>query len=254
MRVHTIACLADNYAYLLVCETTGACAVVDPCEQVPIEATLERLGLRPTALLCTHAHADHIGGVEGLAETFRCEVVAHRSNEGRIPGLTTRVDDGAVLSVGALRVRVLHVPGHTLGSVAYHVEPGALFTGDTLFSAGCGRLFEGTAAMLAGSLARLAEADDATQVYSGHEYTASNLRFAKHVEPGNGDVDAAMERARRLRAEGKPTVPTTMGDERRTNPFLRLREPELRGSLGIGEGVDDVAAFAIVRGRKDLFR
>jgi hydroxyacylglutathione hydrolase len=160
--------------------------------------------------------------------------------------------------MGSLTIETLHIPGHTLGAIAYIVsergEPRAVFTGDTLFIAGCGRLFEGTPAQMHASLASLARLGDDAQVYCGHEYTAANLKFAAHVEPGNLDVKRAAEKASRLRTEAAPTVPSTIGDEKRTNPFLRASLPEIRERVGIGASASDVEAFAAVRRAKDGFR
>jgi hydroxyacylglutathione hydrolase len=159
--------------------------------------------------------------------------------------------------VGDVEARCIHIPGHTLGAVAYFVDAGGervVFTGDTLFRAGCGRLFEGTPAQMHASLSRLLELPNDTRVYCGHEYTESNLRFAAHVEPSNADIGPARDRAAKLRAEGKPTVGTTLEDERRVNPFVRVHSPELRKSIGIAPEADNVTAFAAIRAAKDAFR
>jgi hydroxyacylglutathione hydrolase len=171
--------------------------------------------------------------------------------------MTTGVDTGSVVKVGDVSAFCIHIPGHTLGAVAYYIEgekESAVFTGDTLFCAGCGRLFEGTPAQMHASLSRLLELPGETRVYCGHEYTESNLRFAAHAEPGNRDVVQARERAATLRKEGKTTMGTTLDDERRTNPFMRTDSPEIRATLGIPADSDAVAAFAKIRGAKDNFR
>jgi hydroxyacylglutathione hydrolase len=167
------------------------------------------------------------------------------------------VDTGDTVRVADVEARCIHIPGHTLGAVAYYVDAGGervVFTGDTLFCAGCGRLFEGTPAQMHASLARLLELPGDTRIHCGHEYTESNLRFAAHVEPSNADVAGARERASKLRAAGQPTVGTTLDDERRTNPFMRVRSPEIRRTLGIAPDADDVTAFAAVRAAKDGFK
>ena len=170
--------------------------------------------------------------------------------------MTRGVDTGDTVRVGDLEARCIHIPGHTLGAVAYFVDHGgerAVFTGDTLFCAGCGRLFEGTPAQMHASLSRLLELPGDTRVHCGHEYTESNLRFAAHVEPSNAAVTRAQERARLLRAEGKPTIGTTLDEERATNPFVRVRSPVVRATLGIAADADDATALGAIRAAKDAF-
>ncbi len=253
MRVEIVPCLRDNYAYVVVCPETGAAAVVDPSEAPPVLDALSQLAVTPTTILATHHHPDHVGGVEGLVASFpSLRVVAHAHDRDRVPCVTRLVEHGDEERVGSLCFRALHVPGHTLGAVAWSGE-GAVFTGDTLFLGGCGRLFEGTPAMMHRSLnGVLGALDGATRVYCGHEYTASNLAFAAHLEPGNEAVRAALDDARARRARGEPTVPGTLAHERRTNPFLRCHEPGVRAAAGV-DG-DDVAVLAAVRRMKDDFR
>lgn len=256
MRVVPVACLQDNYAYLVIA-SSGETAIVDASEAAPVRAALEREKATARAIWSTHHHWDHVGGNEELAREMGLEIVGHASDAGRLPGLSHGVNTGDTVRVGDVVARCIHIPGHTLGAVAYFVDCGAeraVFTGDTLFCAGCGRLFEGTPAQMHASLARLLELPGNTRVHCGHEYTESNLRFAAHVEPSNADVASARERAAGLRATGQPTVGTTLDDERRTNPFLRVRSPEIRSTLGIAADADDVTAFAAVRAAKDSFR
>jgi hydroxyacylglutathione hydrolase len=167
------------------------------------------------------------------------------------------VDTGDVVREGDVEARCYHIPGHTTGAVAYFVDQGGqrvVFTGDTLFAAGCGRLFEGTPAMMHASLTSLLVLPGDTRVYCGHEYTESNLKFAAHVEPSNADVKAAQDRAKKLRGERKPTIGTTLDEERKVNPFLRVKSPEIRRTLGIAPDADDVTAFGAIRSAKDSFR
>lgn len=250
LDVTLVPCLSDNYAYVLRDPATGECAVVDPSEAEPVLAALSALGARPTMVLNTHHHYDHVGGNEALVEAFPgLRVIAHASDQGRVPGQTGVVQDGDRVMLGGTALRVLHVPGHTLGAVTYASDDAA-FTGDTLFLGGCGRLFEGDAAMMYASLRRIAETlDPATRIFCGHEYTANNLRFAVALEPGNGALADAAADAERRRAAGEPTVPKTLGDERRVNPFLRCDDPAL--AAAVGGSHDPVAVFAALRERRN---
>jgi hydroxyacylglutathione hydrolase len=252
MRVIPVPCLSDNYAYLVTADGAGDAFVVDPSESAPVIDALERAGLRLVAIVNTHHHPDHVGGNEGLLAKYgSLPVYAHASDVGRVPAQTERVEEGRAFEVAGLTLEPLHVPGHTTGAVAYHVD-GGVFTGDTLFVAGCGRLFEGTPAMmhesLAGKLGRLAPE---TKVYCGHEYTVNNLRFAVHAEPDNRAAADKLERAKATRARGEPTVPSTIGEELETNPFLRCGSPSLSERF---PGKDEVEVLAAVRKAKDSFR
>jgi hydroxyacylglutathione hydrolase len=227
MHVLPVACLKDNYAYLVVDDATKTAAVVDPSEAEPVASAAERAGVKLVAIWNTHHHFDHVGGNEELVKRFGIdEVCAHASDKGRVPGQTRMLNEGDHVRLdGKLRAEILHIPGHTLGAIAYVIE-GCVFTGDTLFVAGCGRLFEGTPAMMFESLGKLARLPDATKVYCGHEYTESNLRFAAHVEPNNPEVAAWRERAKKTREAGAPTVPGTIGHEKKINPFVRAKSVE----------------------------
>jgi hydroxyacylglutathione hydrolase len=256
MRIEPIACLKDNYAYLVTSDG-GDSVIVDASEAGPVREAIRRTGAKVRAIWSTHHHWDHVGGNEELASELGVEVVGHASDQGRLPAQTRAVQDGEVVQAGGLEARCIHIPGHTLGAIAYCVGgegERAVFTGDTLFCAGCGRLFEGTPAQMHASLSKLTTLPQGTRVYCGHEYTESNLRFAAHVEPANEDVARARERAAKLRASGEPTVGTTLEEERRVNPFLRVTSPEIRATLGIAADADDVEAFAAIRAAKDTFR
>jgi hydroxyacylglutathione hydrolase len=260
MRIQPVACLKDNYAYFVVCETSGACALVDASEAGPVLDAARAGKLQPRDIWTTHHHMDHVGGNEEVVRALGVrDVVGHISDKGRIPGQTKFLDTGDRFTLGTIEVRTIHIPGHTLGAIAYVAhDPAtgetALFTGDTLFCGGCGRLFEGTPAQMHASLQSLAAIGPDARVYCGHEYTESNLRFAKHLEPSNEAIDAAIGRARSLRAEGKPTVPTQIRDELATNPFLRVRSKEVRVTLGIQDDADDAAALGAIRAAKDTFK
>lgn len=261
MRIVPISCLKDNYAYLVVCEATRTAAVVDPSEAKPVIEAAQQEGVALKAIWNTHHHWDHTGGNKDLLGAFpELEVIGHASDKGRIPGQTTFVQDGEEVTLGKeLRARIIHNPGHTSGAISFHLAgdaDGAVFTGDTLFLSGCGRLFEGTPAQMHASLSRLAALPDATRIYCGHEYTASNLRFAAAVEPGNEAVQARAREVERVRAAGAPSVPGTLADERATNPFLRAHLPEVASAARASEPVASdtpVEVFAALRRWKDRF-
>jgi hydroxyacylglutathione hydrolase len=257
MRVIPSPCLSDNYAYLVVCERGGQAGIVDPSEAGPVLAALEREGVSPVAILNTHHHGDHTGGNKGLLSRFpKLAVYGHASDKGRIDGLTHGVEAGSRLTLGRLEVRVLHNPGHTSGAVSYVVED-AVFTGDTLFAAGCGRLFEGTPAMMFHSLhAVIGALPEATRVFFGHEYTENNLRFALSVEPDNRAAQERLDAVRRLRAGGGFSTPTTLAEEWRTNPFLRTDSPTIHAAVRKADPRNDlspVAVLAAVRKMKNRF-
>jgi len=256
VRVVTVPCLNDNYAYIVVA-TNGDAAIVDASEAAPVRDAIRRERVTPRAIWSTHHHWDHVGGNEELARELGLDVVGHASDEKRLPAMTRGVQAGDVVHVGDVTAKCLHIPGHTLGAVGYFVDGGServVFTGDTLFCAGCGRLFEGTPAQMHASLGQLARLPPDTRVFCGHEYTENNLRFAASLEPSNADVTRARERAAKLRAGRRPTVGTTIDEERRTNPFLRVGSPELRATLGLGTDADDVTVLAAARSAKDAFR
>ncbi|MBI3057717.1 MAG: hydroxyacylglutathione hydrolase [Deltaproteobacteria bacterium] len=255
MRIIQIPLLRDNYAYLIVCDRTNRAAVVDPSEAEPVLRQVEKEKVVLTAILNTHHHRDHTGGNPGLLEHFPLEVYGHMADKGRIPGLTHPLRDGDEVRVGQLRGRVLFIPGHTKGHVAYLFE-NRLFCGDTLFVAGCGRLFEGTAGQMRESLSKLLQLPADTLVYCGHEYTEKNLQFATTLEPNNKKLSAKLEKVRSLRSRGISTVPSTMAEESETNPFLRWESREIQDNLRKifpNLASDPVSVFAKVRELKDQF-
>ena len=254
MQIHPVPAFEDNY--LWVVEDGRHAAVVDPGDEHPVQAFLEAKGLSLTAILATHHHGDHVGGLEWLANRWKCEVFGPAGE--KIDGLTTRLREGDRLTVPGLdlALEVLDVPGHTAGHIAY-VGPGVVFCGDTLFACGCGRLFEGTPAQMLQSLGKLARLPAATRVYCAHEYTMSNIRFALAVEPGNAKLAARQARDAALRAKKDPTVPSTIADELDTNPFLRWASPEVIASASRQAGralASPVEVFTAVREWKNAFR
>src|SRR5262245_44685675 len=260
MDVIPIPQLSDNYAYLVVDPSTREAGVVDCAEATPVLAEVANRNVRLRAILATHHHFDHVGGNNDLlAQCPDLRVYGSADDAPKIPGITNRVHDGNTVEIGAMRGRVIMIPAHTSGHVAYwFAEERSVFTGDTLFAGGCGRLFEGDAAQMMGSLGKLAALPDDTSVYCGHEYTQKNLEFAVSLEPGNRAATAKLAVVRSLRAAGKPTVPSTIADEKATNPFLRTSSPELAASVrsrvpGLPAN-DPVALFAAVRALKDRFR
>lgn len=244
-----VPCLKDNYAYLV--HSGDLTAVIDPAEAGPVEAALKARNWRLTHILNTHHHWDHSGGNRELKAKYGAEVVGPEKDRTRIPAIDTGVDEVHGWQFGGAPVAVLEVPAHTRGAIAYRIG-GAVFTGDTLFVMGCGRLFEGTAAMMLESLAKLAVLPDDTEVYCGHEYTLTNARFALTLEPGNAALQAQAKAVSAARAAGQPTVPSTIALEKATNPFLRTDCPEIRAAVGMADA-DDAAVFAEIRRRKDRF-
>jgi hydroxyacylglutathione hydrolase len=250
--------LQDNYAYLII-DPDGEAAVVDCAEADAVLDEARRRGARLTTVLATHHHYDHVGGNDDLRAAIPgLRIVGSAEDGPRIPGLTLPVRHGDTVQVGRLTAKVVFIPAHTSGHVAYYFpDAGTVFTGDTLFAAGCGRLFEGDAAQMMQSLGRLSGLPDATRIYCGHEYTQKNLEFAVSLEPGNNAAVRKLSAVRAIRAAGKPTIPSTIADEKATNPFLRIGSPELEQSVrakvpGIPPN-DPVALFAAVRALKDRF-
>lgn len=232
--------LSDNYAWIIRDEASGAVAVVDPADADAAIRAVEAGGGRLDLILLTHHHDDHIAGVDQVRARYGCPVVGAQADRHRLPKLDRAVVEGDEVQLGESRARVIDTPGHTVGHIAYFFpEGGVLACGDTLFSLGCGRLLEGTAAAMWGSLRKLAALPADTLVCCGHEYTQSNARFALHVDPGNPALQKRAEEVDRLRAAGQATVPSRMGEELDANPFLRA---------------PDVETLAKLRSQKDTFR
>ena len=253
IQVKQISCLDDNYGFLVHDTATGATASIDTPEVEPINKALADEGWTLTHTLNTHHHFDHAGGNEALKAQWSCQVIGAANDAERIPGIDRQVVDGEVFELGSASVQVLEVPGHTSGHIAYHfADDKVAFVGDTLFALGCGRMFEGTAEQMWSSLEKLMALPDETLVYCAHEYTQANAAFAITVEPDNQALQARVEEIASLRAQGIPTVPTSIGLERQTNPFVRPDSGNLQQTIDL-VGADPVAIFAETRKRKDHF-
>lgn len=253
LTLHPLPVFADNYIWTLA-TAQGDAVVVDPGDAQPVLRAATK-GLRPVAILLTHHHPDHIGGVAELLNHY--DIPCYAPHDERIPKASHRLDAGDDLEIAALNIafKVIALPGHTRTHIAFHGQD-YLFCGDTLFSLGCGRLFEGTPAQMLDSLDRLATLPDATQVCCGHEYTVNNGRFAQVAEPNNPARDQRLQDAVNLRAQGLPSVPSTMASERACNPFLRIDQPGIRQLLqarASSAPLDRVQAFAMLREWKDGF-
>ncbi len=252
-QLHLFACLQDNYGVLVHDPSTGATASIDAPEAGPVEAALQATGWRLTDILVTHHHADHTGGIMALKERHKCRVTGPRGEAAKIPGIDLSVGENDMVQVGTLAARVIETPGHTLGQINYFF-PGdnLLFAGDTLFSIGCGRVIEGTPQQMWQSLDKLRSLPGETRIYCGHEYTAANIKFAKTIEPNNAALAARTAEVENLRAQGKPTIPSTMAEELKANVFLRADVPEVAAAVGLaGKSAADV--FTEIRARKNKF-
>jgi len=252
--IHLFPCLTDNYGVLLHDPATGATASIDAPDPGPILSALGERGWTLSHLLITHHHADHVQGGPDLKARFPAlQVFGPAREAAQIGFLDTPVDGGDTVRVGSLEAEVIDTPGHTRGQVNYHFPGEAIvFTGDTLFSLGCGRAFEAPYAVLWNSLVKLAALPGETRVYCGHEYTQANARFALTIEPDNAALKARAAEVARLRAENRPTLPTTIAAERAANPFLRAAEPSVQAAVGMA-GADPADVFAEIRARKDRF-
>lgn len=259
MNIIPISCGFDNYAYIVVSEMGNEAIIIDPAEAYPIMVGLEKLQLVPKAMFCTHHHNDHIGGIADLLDEFAgLPVWTHKSDKNRVTGNTDVTEDGQLITQSGLEIKVLHTPGHTDGSVCYLIG-NHLFTGDTLFGAGCGRIFEGTARQMFTSLQRFAtiERANSIHVWFGHEYTVANLKFACYVDPNNDKVQNRYLDAQQQRLRGMFTTGTTLSLEQVTNPFLRCNDAKMIAELHTASHCftdDPVVVFRTLREMKDNFK
>jgi len=253
LDIRQIPVLNDNYVYLVREPEQNAVGVVDPALVEPIMAEAERLGWAITHVINTHHHGDHTGGNLEIKKRTGCTIVGPGHDRGRIPGIDLELNDGDTFKFGAAEADVFFIPGHTRGHIAYwFAGADALFCGDTLFSIGCGRVFEGTMDQMWSSLSRLRTLPSETRVYCAHEYTQSNIQFAVSVDPNNLALRTREAEVKRKRERGEPTVPSRLGEELAANPFLRADQSDFQAALGMA-GADPVAVFTEVRRRKDSF-
>lgn len=253
LQIAQFPCLSDNYGFLLHDPESGETAAIDTPDAAEIEQQLERRNWVLTQILNTHHHADHAGGNQALKGRYSCRIVGPAADAGRIPGIDHGVGDGDTITLGKHRIEVFDTPGHTRGHIVYYVpDAAAAFVGDTLFAMGCGRLFEGTPEQMWHSLQKILRWPDETRIYCAHEYTLANAEFALTVDPENSALIGRAREVASLRRQNRPTVPTTLGLEKATNPFLRSSSPGLKSAIGLANA-DDVSVFARTRELKDAF-
>lgn len=254
LQIELVPCLKDNYAYLLHDSSSGTTGIVDPSEPGPIIDILSKRRYKLMYILNTHHHYDHTGGNLELKATYGAKVIGPLGEKDRIPGIDIALRDGEKWMFGGHEMHVLETPGHTKGHVSFYFpESGVIFTGDTLFSLSCGKLFEGSAEQMWSSLSKIASLSDHVRIFCGHEYTVSNAKFALSIEPGNDALRSYAARASELRSKGLPTVPSTLAEEKSCNPFLRPFSAEIRKSLNIPDTASEAEVLGRVRKAKDMF-
>ncbi len=264
LEIRQFPCRSDNYGALIHDRAAGVTAAIDAPDEEAVRAELKRAGWTLTHIFTTHHHFDHVEGHAGLKRETGCKIYGPAKEAADIPGIDVTVKEGDILPFGSFKVHVLETPGHTAGHVTFYIpdampstvpgsKGGVAFAGDTLFSVGCGRVMEGRHAEMWHSLEKLIALPPATLIYCGHEYTQSNVKFAIAVEPENEALIKRKREVDALRAEGKPTLPVSLAQELETNPFLRVKSPSIRQSLGLGTDVPDAKVFEELRRRKDRF-
>ena len=253
IQIDQFTCRADNFGVLMHDSESGETALIDAPEEATILEAVKRTGWKPTMILTTHHHIDHVEANLSLKQKFNLKIIGPKAEADKIPGIDEQVKEGDVIRFGSEEIRVIETPGHTAGHVSFHLPKAKVaFTADTLFALGCGRLFEAPPPVMYASLKKLAALPPETVVYCGHEYTLSNARFALTIDPQNEALKARAAKIEKLRSEGEATLPTTIGEELETNPFLRWADPAIRKHLGM-EGATDADVFAEIRKRKDNF-
>lgn len=253
LAIEQFTCRSDNFGVLIHDSQSGLTASIDAPEEGPISTKLAENNWHLNEIFTTHHHGDHVEGNLALKEAFGCRITGPASEADKIPGIDKTVGQGDTINFADMAIEVIETPGHTLGHVSYWIPSrNVAFVADTLFAMGCGRVFEGTAEMMWNSLEKLLALPDETTLYCGHEYTLANAQFALTIEPDNPDLVARAKEVEQLRAEGKPTLPTTMAMEKKTNPFLRVNEPAIRAGLDM-TGASPAEVFAEIRARKDRF-
>lgn len=254
VEIEQFMCRDDNFGVLAHDRGGGETAIIDAPQEAPIVAAIERTGWTPSVLFITHHHGDHTEASEALKRRFGLKIIGPKAEADKIAGLDEAVEDGDVVHFGGEPVHIIATPGHTAGQVNYHFpQSGVVFTGDTLFSLGCGRVFETPYEVMFDSLKKLAALPSPTRIYCGHEYTQANARFALSVDPDNPALKERAAEVEKLRAAGKPTLPTTIERELAANPFLRWHDPAIRRNLGM-QNAADADVFVELRKRKDNFR
>lgn len=253
LAIEQFSCRSDNFGVLIHDPDSGLTASIDAPEEEPIVAKLNEKNWRLDHIFTTHHHTDHVEANLALKSAYSCAITGPAGEAAKIPGLDHAVSESDSFSFGAFDIDVLETPGHTLGHISFVIpKAGVAFVADTLFAMGCGRVFEGTPEMMWQSLEKLLALPDSTTIYCGHEYTLANAKFALSIEPGNADLVARAKEVEALRDAGKPTLPTTIAIEKKTNPFLRVNEPEVRANLGMADATPS-EVFAEIRRRKDNF-
>ncbi len=252
MNVHIIPCHKDNYSYVL--SQGNSCVIIDACEFAPLDAFLQKQKLQPVAILTTHHHWDHVGGNEQFVEKYKIDVYGAHGDAERIPALTHKISPQQTLQLLGQTLSTFLIPGHTSHHIAYHFkDSNLLFVGDTVFSCGCGRLFEGSYAEMFETLAHIKSLPPQTLIYGGHEYSAKNTDFALSVEPGNTALVLRKKQVHELLQQNQPTLPTSLEQELQINPFLRCFSPEIKKTLGGNSKTTDLETFTALRKKRDTY-